>query len=183
MFSNSAEVANISILNNVCNAVFTYAPRSVLFYDYACMHACYAMQVFYQSVPYQAAWWMAEPWGYPNASQPYAPCRRPNACGWGHSIHEDSNVFYQAKTVTAPLIILGGDAEAPFCTGAMCKQLDHAVYFAANFSSYVNHTGNGVHSLVCDPLLVGLPAMDVDGSRGLRPSNMTDVAPTKHSPM
>lgn len=85
-------------------------------------------------------------------------------------------MFYQADSVKAPLIILGGDAEEPFCHGAMCKELDHAVYGARNFSSYVKHTGNGAHSLVVDPLLVGL-----DGTG--KPSNMTDVAPIKLSPV
>ena len=141
MFSNTAMVSNVTILNNI----------------------------FWQSVPYDAAWWMDEPWGYPNSSLPPSPCRLPNGCGWGHSIREDSNVFYQAHAGLGSLIILG----------ARWNKL-HKVYSysAANFSLYQQETGNGQHSLITDPLLLGL-----DRSLGKQPSNATDVTPSADSPV
>eukprot|EP01045_Picozoa_sp_COSAG04_P057089 COSAG04_NODE_27015_length_287_cov_1.925532_1_plen_62_part_10 len=62
MFGNTAITSNVSILNNV----------------------------FYQSVPYEAAWWMDDLWGH--------------TPGWGHAIREDANIFWQTEPELGKLV-------------------------------------------------------------------------------
>lgn len=139
MFQNTAEVSNISIVNNI----------------------------FYQQVPYQAGWWMEDDWGYGDATH----------TGWGTSIREDANVWFQTTSTLGMLIVLGGSPQPDVPPGES--------FSAANFSTYRTRTGNGAHSLLVDPLLRGL----LNGSNGSfhRPivhlSNHTDMRPIRGSPV
>ena len=134
MFQNTAEVSNISILNNV----------------------------FYQQVPYQAAWWMEDDWGEGDRAH----------TGWGTSVREDANVWFQTNPALGMLIVLGGFPQPDVPPGTS--------YSAANFSAYRTRTGNGAHSLLVDPLLRGL----VNASNGTQQlSNNTDMRPSEGSPV
>jgi hypothetical protein len=122
MFANTASVSNISILNNI----------------------------FFQTQPYQAGWWMDNAWGNTTNG------------GWGGSIREDGNVWWQSRPDLGMLAIFGRGARS---------------YSAANFSTlYRSLTGNGAHSLVVDPLLSGL-------LKGATLTNVTDMRPIGMSPV
>jgi hypothetical protein len=135
-------VSNISILNNV----------------------------FYQSVPYRAGWWLQDPWGLPNVGKEREKsyCASTLNCGWGDSIAEDNNVWFQTDPSLGVLITLGA------------AWTDHRAFTAQNFRDYRAFTKNGAHSLTADPLLLGLmPTGD-----SLRPNwtNCTDLHPSPSSP-
>ena len=138
MFRNTAAVTKISILNNV----------------------------FYQSVPYQAGWWMEDDWGRGDKFH----------TGWGTSIREDANIWFQTSSALGMLIILGGQPQVDVPAGEL--------YSAANFSAYRAQTGNGAHSLLDNPLLRGLlNASDGTNVSIVSLSNSTDMRPMTGSPV
>jgi hypothetical protein len=134
MFAETASVSNVSILNNV----------------------------FYQSVPYEAGWWMDDDWGRGSATHN----------GWGSSIREDANVWYQSAPELGMLIMLGGHGgPAP---------PEHS-FSAANFSAYRAFTANGAHSMVANPLLRGL--LPAGNASNVQLSDKTDMRPAAASPV
>jgi hypothetical protein len=112
--------------------------------------------IFFQSVPYQAGYWMQDPWD-----------RRPCAaghCGWAGALHTDHNLWYQTDRSLGSLLVLG-----------------NVSFDAATFEKYVGLTGNGIGSIAGhDPLLAG----QLPSSTGTRPglTNRTDLRPSPRSP-
>ena len=92
--------------------------------------------------------------------------------GWGSSIREDANVWYQSAPELGMLIMLGGHGgSAP---------PEHS-FSAANFSTYRAFTANGAHSMVANPMLRGLlPAMNASN---VQLSGKTDMRPVATSPV
>ena len=133
MFSNTASVSNVSILNNI----------------------------FYQTVPYQAGWYMWDRWGCPGFG-----CGSGPKIGWGDSIREDGNVWWQSEADLGMIIMLGARASAG---GAQS-------YSAVNFSAYREFTRNGAHSLQIDPMMTGL-------MNGSKLSDSTDMRLAIASPV
>jgi hypothetical protein len=142
MFSNSGTVKKISIVNNI----------------------------FFQSVPYEAAWWMFDPWSSPASHDP-AYCKPPRSCGWNGptTIREDYNVWYETKPGLGKALIVLGD------TGSNWSRYYNLT--DAGFAAYRRDTGNGAHSLRVDPTLLGLLPPD------WAVSNATDMHPAATSPV
>jgi hypothetical protein len=142
MFSNSGEVSKVSIVNNI----------------------------FFQSVEYEAAWWMFDPWTSPASHNP-AYCRPPRRCGWNGpiTIREDYNSWYETRPGLGKSLIVLGD------TGTNWSRYYNLS--DAGLAAYRRDTGNGAHSLRVDPQLLGLLPPD----RSV--SNATNVRPAATSPV
>lgn len=162
--------------------------------------------IFYQSVPYRAGWWLQDPWGLPGTGKqrekPY--CASTQNCGWGASLVEDNNIWFQTSPSLGTLITLGAawtDHRAfsahsfaeyhlaasalPFSTTvdllgffAYLSEVNLNVRASSTFR-YRNYTKQGANSQTADPLLRGLMPSG-GGPRSATPH--TDVRPSPSSP-
>jgi hypothetical protein len=117
--------------------------------------------IFYQSVPYDAGYWMKLAWDDSSSLAAPSPAPGPGpAWGWQGEVITDHNLFYVTDPGLGPLILAGAN-----------------VFNASNFADYTTLTGNGHGSIVGqDPLLAG-----VTGQLHTR-SHMPSLKPAPNSP-
>ena len=149
-FANESTLTDVRFENNVCvdsGGGWSHGVRP----DPSGRHICSFQtsgnvsdiiirnNVFWQSVPFQAGWWMSDAWGH-------QPCDH-GTCGWQGDFLTQNNIWFQTDPSLGLMISMGHT-----------QNDTHAFsYSAAGLQAFQKLTGLSGHgALLADPLLLGL---------------------------
>jgi hypothetical protein len=174
-FANESTVANVKFENNVCidsGGGWSHKVRP----DPSGRHICSFQtsgnvsgvtirnNIFWQSVPFQAGWWMWDAWGH-------QPCSK-GRCGWAGDFVTDHNIWFQTNSSLGSLVSMGHSQHPRIFN-----------YSAAGLLEFQRLTGNsGTGALLADPLFLGLPVAHHTNRSGSVITSQTSLRPAPASP-